>query len=81
MKSRLLRILILALLGLSVSIVPVRAHYALTTQGDPGSHSSSLLPRSQQRIRLVSMRAGSVRSARVCTRSAREAQLASPGVR
>ena len=32
MKSRRLRTLILVLLGLSVSIVPVRAHYALTSR-------------------------------------------------
>jgi hypothetical protein len=75
MQSRRRRILIFALLALSVSIAPVRAHYALTLQGGVGSHSSSFLPRAQQRIRLVSMRAGLVRYARVCNRSVREAQF------
>ena len=64
MKPRRLRLVILLLLGISISIVPVRAHYALTTPGTCTGHSSSLLPRGQQRIRLVSMRAVSLKSAR-----------------
>jgi hypothetical protein len=73
MKSRLLRTLILFFAGLSVSIVPVRAFYALTIQGDSAAHSSSLLPRSQQRIRIVSMRNVTVQSARISARIMREA--------
>jgi hypothetical protein len=65
--------LMLVFLGLSVSIAPVRAHYALTTQGDSASRSSSLLPRSQQRIRLVSMRAAAVKFARHESQRAGEA--------
>jgi hypothetical protein len=58
---------LLILMGLAVSIAPVRAHYALTTGGETPCRSSSLLPRAQQRIRLVSMRTGSEKSARVCS--------------
>ncbi len=64
MNPRAWRVLILVLLGVSVSIVPVRAHYALTPPNSVTGPTSSLLPRAQQRIRLVSMRDGSERSQR-----------------
>jgi hypothetical protein len=72
MDTRLSRVMILFFLGLSVSIAPVRAHYALTTQGASASRSSSLLPRSQQRIRLISMRSMSAEAARPNSRCACE---------
>jgi hypothetical protein len=70
MKSLKLRSLVLLFAGLSVSIVPVRAFYALTTQGASTSRSASFLPRSQQRIRLVSMRVVTAASARAAVRCA-----------
>lgn len=74
MKPRRSRLVILLLLGISISIVPVRAHYALTTRGTSTGHSSSLLPRAQQRIRLVSMRAVSLKSARDYSQGTTEGQ-------
>jgi hypothetical protein len=55
MKSRCSRILIAFLLGLSVSIVPIRPHYGLASRLD--SPGSALLPRKQQRVRNVTLRA------------------------
>jgi hypothetical protein len=77
MKSRFLRIVILFFAGLSVSIVPVRAHYALTTQGDSAARSSSLLPRSQQRIRIVSMRIVTIQPSRISSRNAKSGEACS----
>ena len=54
MNSFSLRIALSVLLGLSVSIVPVRPHYGLATRHD--SPGSTLLPRKQQRIRVISLR-------------------------
>jgi hypothetical protein len=55
MNSRCLRAFTVVLLGVSVSIVPVRPHYGLATRHD--SPGSTLTQRKQQRVRNVSLRA------------------------
>jgi hypothetical protein len=72
MQSHRLRILIFVLLGLSVSINPVKARYTWTLQGASAEPFASFPPKTVKRIRPVNMRVVSVQSARDCSQVAAE---------
>jgi hypothetical protein len=77
MNPRCPRALIAVLIGVSVSIVPVRPHYGLASRHD--SSRSALSQRKQQRVRVVNLRAVAVSAFR--TAASEQAIAPAEGVR